>query len=264
MRTFYLCLISLIVIILIPTAAQALVEKTETVQISSGKKTVKYISFHPTEEYALKPVLAGNKVGHTADLAEMAKQHQAVASINGTFFNSYDDADLHPMGAIMMDRKAVHIRGGAVAMGISGDGRELTFAPDDDIKIFGGINGSRVWPNKWYAWFMNHLPSSDKEIVIFTPEYRTAEINIPEFDIVVVNEGKVVSITQDHAVIPRKGFLIAYGSAPDKKSQLDKFKVGDTVEYWVEYPEESTNALHMISVGPKLVSNGQIDVYTKL
>jgi exopolysaccharide biosynthesis protein len=260
MRTFYLGLISFIVLFLLPDTVQALVEKTETVQISSGKKTVKYISFHPSEDYALRPVLAGNKAGLTSELSEMVEEHQAVAAINGTFFNAYDVNDLQPMGAVMIDRESIHIRGGAVAMGITGNGKELVFSTENKILINGGINGSRQWPDRWSAWFMNHLPSSDKEVVLFTPEFRSSKVHIPEFNMVVVDQGKVVSIVQSHAEIPKKGFLIAYGPVPEDKIHFDKFKIGDTVEYWVEYPEELTNALHLISVGPKLITKGQIDV----
>jgi hypothetical protein len=153
--------------------------------------------------------------------------------------------DLQPMGAVMIDREAVHIRGGAVAMGITGNGKELLFSTENKILINGGINGSRQWPDRWSAWFMNHLPSSQREIVIFTPESRSSKVHIPEFDIVVVNEGKVLSIVQSHAEIPQKGFLIAYGPVPENKIHLDKFKIGNTIEYWVEYPEELTNVLHL-------------------
>jgi exopolysaccharide biosynthesis protein len=36
-------------------------------------------------------VLAGNKAGLTSELSEMSEEHQAVAAINGTFFNAYDE-----------------------------------------------------------------------------------------------------------------------------------------------------------------------------
>jgi hypothetical protein len=249
---------ALILMLLICTSATvgfAYGSKTAVFTLPSGKKSVTYVTFYASEPLELKPVIAHNKVGMTQELAGMARSNQAIAAINGTFFNPYDPADLQPMGGIAIHGEFVHARGGAVAMGITAENK-LTFAPASQIKIIGGINGSRQWPHTWYAWFINHLPTSQNEIVIFTPRFRSSALQLPGFTLVVVEQGRVSQIVKEKASIPPKGFVIAYGS---NTRDAEKFRVGDLVEYRVELPEPLKQAIHIIGVGPKLVTNGQLD-----
>lgn len=222
-------------------------------------KQVTYVSFNNSEGLELVPVLAQNKVGKTEDLSQMAKRHQAFAAINGTFFNPYDKNDLQPQGAVMANHRLEHFRGGQIALGIRED-NQMVFASSEGIKIRGGINGSREWPHNWYAWFMNHSPSSAKEIVIFTPSYRTLELTFPSFTYVLVQRGKVISIAKNKASVPPDGYVIAIGDDPQNQDQLSRFHVGDEVDYWLEMPDALSSVKHMITVGPKLVTNGKVDI----
>lgn len=245
-----------ILILSTASAVSAVEQKSETITIGSGQKTVKYIKFNSNENVELKPALARGVVGKTDSLANIAKQNKAVAAINGTFFNAYDENDLQPLGGIIINRQPVHLAGGSVAMGIS-QGNELTFDVGNNINIKGGINGSREWPNNWYAWHLNHLPTSQDAIVVFTPKFRSSSLDIAGATFIVVNQGKVINISKDKATIPSEGFVIAYGS---NAGGSEKFSLGDTVEYYLEYPSTIQEALHMISVGPKLVTNGHKSV----
>lgn len=193
-------------------------------------KNVTYVSFKTSEGLELVPVLAQNKVGKTEQLSQMGKRHQALAAINGTFFNPYDPNDLQPQGAVMANHRLEHFRGGQVALGIK-ENDQMVFASSEGIRIRGGINGSREWPLNWYAWFMNHSPSSTKEIVIFTPSYRTLDLTFASFTYVVVQQNKVSAIVKNKAAVPTNGYVIAIGDDPQNKDQLSRFHVGDSVEY---------------------------------
>ncbi|WP_134702434.1 phosphodiester glycosidase family protein [Ammoniphilus sp. YIM 78166] len=252
------CILSLSLLVA-SSPVSALESKTTSVTLSSGKKAVTYVLFHPSEPLELKPVLAHNKVGLTEELAKMAQRNQAVAAINGTFFNPYDTKDLQPLGALAINQRMEHFRGGPVALGITQQ-NELWFDATKSIAIRGSINGSEVWPHNWYAWFINHAPTSQDEIVIFTPSYRSAQLDFPQFSFVVVNDGKVTSISKNKATIPAKGFVIAYGSNPTNQDQLQRFQVGDTVSYQVVYPDGIGSPQHLLSAGPKLVTNGKISL----
>lgn len=222
-------------------------------------KNVTYVSFKTSEGLELVPVLAQNKVGKTEQLSQMGKRHQALAAINGTFFNPYDPNDLQPQGAVMANHRLEHFRGGQVALGIK-ENDQMVFASSEGIRIRGGINGSREWPLNWYAWFMNHSPSSTKEIVIFTPSYRTLDLTFASFTYVVVQQNKVSAIVKNKAAVPTNGYVIAIGDDPQNKDQLSRFHVGDSVEYWLEMPDALTSIKHLITGGPKLVTNGKVDV----
>ncbi|QGG46579.1 stalk domain-containing protein [Heliorestis convoluta] len=250
---------SFFLLFLSSSPAYGLEQSSATVSTSGGSRTIQYIQFHPTEDLELRPVLAQNKVGQTESLASMAQRTGAVAAINGTFFNAYDARDLQPMGALMIDGVLQHFRGGPTAVGMPTDQR-LLFGPTDSIKILGGINGSRNWPNNWYAWFMNHEPTSHGEIVLFTPSFRSKTLSFTGFTFVVVDGGTVTSIRKDSATIPDQGFVIAYGPAPQNQEQINKFKVGDQVESYIEFPSSLESLRHLMSAGPKLVSRGAVDV----
>ncbi len=239
--------------------AQAVGYKSESVHVGSSSKSVNYIYFHPSEQLELKPVLAQGRVGKTESLQSMAARNQAIAAVNGTFFNAYDQSDLQPMGNIMINNNMVHYRGGPTTVGITAD-NYISFLDSTNIKIYGGINGSREWPNNWYAWFINHVPSSAQEIVIFTPSFRETQLKFPGFTFIVVANSKVITINTEQASIPSNGFVIAYGSSEQNRNMISRFKIGDSVEYWIEFPDYAQNLLHTLSAGPKLLTQGRVDV----
>ena len=252
----YLVFFAVLVIMLVwPSPANALEQKNASFSLESGTKHVTTIEFHPSENLMLRPAIAAGGVGSTSSLTEMAERHDAVAAINGTFFNAYDPEDLHPQGAIMIDREYVHIRGGSVVMGITASG-ELEFSFNNVLRIEGTINGS--YDNRWNASFINHRPVSADERVIFTPDYREKRLSLPGHVFVVVSDGVVTAKLQDAAEIPDNGYVIAFG--PAWTWQAEKFQIGDGVEYHILSSNVTDTAQHLISVGPKLMTDGQIDV----
>lgn len=229
-----------------------------TVTVGQQTRTVNYVSYHPSEQLSLRVAAANKNIGTVAHLADMAKEHQAVAAINGTFFNSYDANDLQPMGAVMIDRTLRHYRGSVVGIGISSDG-EVSFGDANQIKIRGGMNDSNVWPNTWDAWFMNHYPSSEREIVVFTSDFRDQHLHIPSFSFVIVEDGIVTDKTVDKATIPSRGFVIAYGPESNQNA-FERFTIGKSANYAVEIPDSLAQSRHLISSAPKLITAGQIDI----
>ncbi|MET3290769.1 UNVERIFIED_CONTAM: hypothetical protein ABID98_003339 [Brevibacillus sp. OAP136] len=231
----------------------AIGSKTASVQLASGKKYVSYVSFSASEPVELRPVLAQNKVGKTQELAQMAKTHKALAAINGTYFNPYDEKDLQPMGGIVINGAVQHFRGGAVAMGITAQ-NELIFSEGNPYSLVGTLNAGTPQEKSWSAFNVNHLPTSQAEAVLFTPTFRMATLSIAGFRFVAVSGGKVSAITKDSVVIPANGFVVAYGS---QRSDIDSFHIGDTAAYRLQPSPGFEKAVHMISVGPRLVAAGK-------
>jgi len=254
-----LLVFAMLIFLLLVDPSAAMSYKNKTVQLNTGNKAVTYISFYPSKEIEIKPVIAENLIGKTESLASMATRSQGIAAINGTFFNTYDKNDLQPMGNIMYMGEMLHYRGGPTTLGINGD-NAISFFPTSSIKIRGGINNSREWPNNWYAWFVNHIPSSSDEIVIFTPEFRSHDLNIAGFTFIGVDDGIVRFINKDYAAVPSNGFIIAYGPSPQNHTEISKFKVGDSVEYYIDMPLSNGDVKNTISAGPKLITKGEIDI----
>lgn len=232
--------------------AGALEQRTEQFQLDSGTRRVVLVQFHPSEHLMIRPAYAPGGIGSTATLQEMAEHHQAVAAINGTFFNAYDANDLHPMGAIMIDREFVHIRGGSIMMGMTASG-ELEFSFHSYIPIRLYVNGV----DRLGASFVNHMLTSPEEIVIFTPTYRSRQLASPGAHFVIVEDGVVSGKKRDSAEIPENGFVVAFGANRERAANL--LEVGDQLTYAMDLGELES-ALHLISVGPKLVTDGKVDV----
>lgn len=235
--------------------AYALDHIKTSIKLPSGTKYISYVEFHPAENLMIKPAFAAGGIGSTSSLQEMAEQHQAVAAINGTYFNAYDQADLHPMGAIMIDREYVHIRGGSTVMGITASGG-LDFTYSNYARI--EITQSGSVDRTSHASFINHMITSPREIVIFTPAYRSDRVEHEGAVFVTVSAGVVTSIDEDAADIPADGYVIAFST--DRVSEAERFQPGDSVEYQVTFSTTADMAQHLISVGPKLVTDGEIDV----
>lgn len=216
----------------------------------------------------IKPAFALKGIGSTSSLEEMAKQHDAVAAINGTFFNAYDADDLHPMGAIMVDREFAHIRGGPIVMAVTASGG-LEFA-FNGLRIMGTVTRTVDNPSgaifegdkseirdSWYASFINHAITAPNEVVIFTPDYREQQLTYPDTVFIVVRDGIITDILQDTASIPDDGYVIAHGTGWLR--QAKSFHIGDRIDYHV-INSAAEYAQHLISVGPKLLTDGQTDV----
>ncbi|MGE5702305.1 MAG: phosphodiester glycosidase family protein [Clostridia bacterium] len=248
----------LALLLLLPVSTGwAIGTKTVTIQLSSGKKSVSYVSFHPSEPLELRPALAQGKVGMTQELAQIAVNNKAVAAINGTFFNPYDENDLQPMGGIIINGVPQHIRGGAVAMGITAS-NELIFAPGNPYSVRGTINSGTQEEKEWSVQYVNHLPTMT-ETVLFTPSFRSANLFIPGYHFVVITAGKVSGFSKEKAVIPSNGFVIARGGGTTGEGA---FRVGDSVSYELTASEAFKQAVHMISVGPRLIAAGKAAVDT--
>lgn len=228
------------------------------VQISSGIKPVKLVHADLSDPgIEVRPVVANDTVGTTEELASMAGRAGAVAAINGTFFNAY--SDMLPHGTIEAGGQHLHLGGNGTTVGFTGDNRVVFRRLKPEIT--GGINGSRDWPNNWYAWGFNHPYTDPSAIEIYTPAFGST-IKPPYSAAVVVEYGKVARIGSGPVAIPENGYVIGFG--PAVRGDAAKFKVGDSVSYRLSFtddtgaPVEWSGVRNALSAGPLLVSGGEI------
>lgn len=245
-------------------AAQSSVWKeTKQVSISTGNKSVNmvYVNLNdPTIQIDVLP--AKGKVSQVDDLKNIAMQmntseREAIAAINGTFFNSYDD--LQPNGNIIEDGEVLHVGSNGTTIGFTRGNKVLM--DNVKIKVTGTINRSSDWNRSWYAWNINHNDTRAEATVIFTSEYGKYTPEHNKLSVVVEND-IVVEIKNGKARIPSNGYTIVVGT----KGLLDRFNVGDTIEYKTEFNHLNSgnqlmgweNIYSGVGAGPLLVKDGII------
>ena len=204
--------------------------------------------------------LGQDRVGATEDLLTLARRKGAVAAINGTFFNAYEKGPgKDPVGTIFTDGELVHKGNTGTVFAITWD-KETTMEPLR-LKIVGGIDGSEKWPNNWYSYFINRVPTSANSVIIYTP-WRGMTTGVGDGASVVVKGGKVTFIGTGEQAIPDDGYVINFRGS--EESLASRFHVGAKVHYRLEI-EDGTSASGIwadvtegIGAGPRLIRDGRI------
>ncbi|MFS0554708.1 phosphodiester glycosidase family protein [Brevibacillus sp. 179-C9.3 HS] len=100
---------------------------SQTFQTTSGKRTVQFVKINLNDtRLEVRPVLAHGELGKTQSLAAMAKQHNALAAMNGTFFMAYNkDAYKPPWGTIVIDYDKKNEGSSGASIGFNGNMRPV-------------------------------------------------------------------------------------------------------------------------------------------
>jgi hypothetical protein len=206
----------------------------------------------------ISPVLmnARNQMNAADSLENMAKNVQAFAAINGTYFSSYSGIPVS-WGTMIRDGKVLHISQSGAVCGITSDGRLMVDRLTFDFE--GYINGQyRAIP-----WRINHPSPEQDAITIYTPEYGTVVDVVSGAKAAVIQDGSVIQIAESDFYVPVGGFAILYN--PTVAYLVDeRYRVGDEVEYKVKIHTNFTDAADWndvkvgIGAGPSLIINGLV------
>ncbi|HUA08392.1 MAG TPA: phosphodiester glycosidase family protein [Candidatus Acidoferrales bacterium] len=230
--------------------------------ISAGTTTieghvVRYVIAR-LDRVRVRAALGGPNVGDTAWLADIAKHDHAIAAINGGYFECYNKKAPRKN----LDQTTV-VDGSLVFKGDVGS--VLYFDRDNHatimripLRIDGSLDGSDVYPNNWYAYWINRLPGpSEETITIFTPAWgRTTGLHGgPQIQ---VTGGAVSQINYGPTVIPRDGYVIYFRGEPRVAFH---FWVGRRVSYTITAEDGSgigdfAKAWQAIGGGPQLLVEG--------
>lgn len=218
---------------------------------------INYVEVNMNSKAVKTVVLNANNQMNSADsLANMAKNVNAFAAINGTYFEAYNGTPVS-WGTIIKDGKVLHISNGGSVAGITKDGKLIVDRLSFDFK--GYINGQfRSIP-----WRINHPSTEPEAITIFTPEYGTTVNLIPGAKAAIVTDGKVTEIANFDFTVPSNGFAFVYNPLVTHLLD-DRFKVGDTVSYEViiktTFTESSEwdNVVNALGAGPSLIIDGVV------
>lgn len=204
--------------------------------------------------------LGQDRVGLTEDLLSLARRKGAVAAINGTFFNAYEKGRFKdPVGTIFSDGEIVHKGNTGTVFAITWDKR-TTMEPLR-LKIVGGIDGSEVWPNNWYAYFINRTPTSSNSVIVYN-RWRGETTGVSDGISVVVDDFKVVRIGSGEQEIPESGFVANFRGSEEPLAQRFYVGAGAYLRFDIEYSDSPVefwlDVADGIGAGPRLVKDGSI------
>ena len=205
----------------------------------------------------VRAALGGADVGDTAWLSDIAKHDNAIAAINGGYFEAY----AKHVPRKNLDQTTV-IDGSMVFKGDVGS--VLYFDRDNHatieripLRIDGSLDGSDTYPNTWYAYWFNRLPGPTGEtITIFTPAWgrSTGLHGGPQIQ---VTDGVVSKINWGPTRIPSDGYVIYFRG---EWAVASRFWVGRRVSYAVRAEDGSApgiaSAWEAIGGGPQLLVEG--------
>ncbi|SDC89986.1 Copper amine oxidase N-terminal domain-containing protein [Paenibacillus sp. UNCCL117] len=261
--------IAILVSGLVPNAAPA----AEPVSAASAKLSVNGKSFtvHTVKvdvkdpSLEVVPVVAAGGIGHDEAFASIIGREQAVAAVNGTFFNAYEknSAIRYPNGALLAEGELLH----------SGENQTFVIGPDKTPAIRWASLGAAVQVGQGEAaytvrpWGVNKYYGADNvdQTVLFTDEFG-GWIGFSGGMKIVIEEGKITRITEDAVAVPAGGSVLFLGlSANNRTHVLPHLHVGDPV---VVQPFATGEAgadqpaawLAALGAGPKLVTAGEPDI----
>jgi len=202
----------------------------------------------------IKPALAKDTIGKLEPIPNIAKRNNAVAAINGSFFDARRSPHL-PIGIISIDGKTVNKSTlSRCAFGITAGKDIIIGVPNIKSKVV------LLKKDKSFdIWGINR-PRKNDEVILYTSEYgeRTKTNN---FGIeIIVKNGKVSSINRakGNSKIPKGGYVVSLHGVSRKYA--DWLLRGEDILVEFDLGEEWEMVNHMVSGGPLLIENGKMVV----
>lgn len=209
---------------------------------------------------------AYDKIAQAEPLKEMTEREnnevqKVIASINGTYFSSYDGFPI-PYGTIIENGRVLHIGNYGSTIGFTKENKMIL--DNLEILIDGYINGDR----RFYAWGINHPREEDDAITIYTPEYKEHILNGVGKKVVIENGlVKTILAGEEDLEIQPNQFVITFNKSVSYL--VDRFKIGDKVEYKYNFNSPNldkkdfnsinwTDVEWAIGAGPSLIIDGRI------
>jgi len=206
--------------------------------------------------------LNNKKIGMklTEPLKGMAQRHNALAAINGTYFNAYEDIK-EPTGNILAGHHVVHLGNYGTTFGFTDD-NQVRF---DVVKfIINGKTNRNGYDMEWAPYAINRTPPADlSTIVLYTPE-RGSQTRFNGGTSVVVENGVITKHASGNADIPKDGFVVNLSGTETR--YLDRFPIGGKAQFSPEFEPTNTDgsfwqkAAGALGVGPRLIADGKIAV----
>lgn len=221
---------------------------------ATGRQNVSVLKIdlnHPG--VVVRPALADGYVGHLRTVREIARQHQAKAAINGSFFDSRTHL---PVGLILIHGRLVSLtKLHRTALGFTRDGRVLIGVPQLSPRLIVGEGDQAV---EIPIWGVNR-PRKQDEVILYTPEYGWQTKTHRSGVEVVIHQDRVsVQVRPGPASIPRQGYVLSLHGQSCRWAQ--HLRPGTPVRLDNGLPAGWEDVVHALTGGPRLVQNGEIAV----
>jgi len=198
--------------------------------------------------------VSNDKIEGLAPLAEVVREKEALAGVNGGFYN-YEG---RPLGAVMVDGQMVsEPLYNRATLGITRTGEVLI----DNIKWKGLLNTENN--NNIVIDAVNRKPNSENEIIMYnqyfgkqTPQFQqeTLELVIENDVVTKVERGSLIQNS-----IPEEGFIVKIFAGLDGYTA---FQEGKDVKYTNVFNPawHKEDVRNIMGGGPKLVTDGEVAV----
>jgi len=222
---------------------------------AAGRQNVSVLKIdlhHPG--VVVQPALADGYIGHLRTVSEIARQHQARAAINGSFF---DPRTHRPIGLILIQGRLVSLtKLHRTTLGLTRDGRVLIGVPRLSPRLIAGEGPQAVAIPIGGV----NRPRKQDEVILYTPEYGwQTKTNRSGIEVVVKQERVYVQVRTGPAAIPRQGYVLSlHGQSCRWAHHL---RPGTPVRLDNGLPPGWEDVVHALSGGPCLVRNGEIAVH---
>ena len=199
---------------------------------------------------SVKPELANGVIGNLEKTSDIAARNNAVAAINGSFFETRKKLHL-PIGLMIIDgqvvNKSILER---TAIGITKD-KEIIFGIPKTKGCVMDLNRNKSVP----IWGVNR-PRKNDEVIIYTNEYgKTTGTNKFGREIIVNSKGSVEAITEGNSKIPKDGYVVSlHGWSRDFAA---KMKISDRIGISYDLAGKWKDVDQAITGGPLLVKDGE-------
>jgi exopolysaccharide biosynthesis protein len=199
---------------------------------------------------SVKPELAKGVIGNLEKTSDIAARNNAVAAINGSFFETRKKLHL-PIGLMIIDgqvvNKSILER---TAIGITKD-KEIIFGIPKIKGYVMDLNSKGSVP----IWGVNR-PRKNDEVIIYTNEYgKTTRTNKFGKELIVNSKGSVEAINEGDSKIPKDGYVVSlHGWSRDFAA---KIKISDRIGISYDLAGKWKDVDQAITGGPLLVKDGQ-------
>jgi hypothetical protein len=209
----------------------------------------------PLSEYRAKVGLAQGRVGATQSLAGIAQRDDAVAAINGCFFDAYTKSSIKaPYHNLFTGGEPVHLGNTGTTLGFDAEGHYRMERVG--FKLQGNTAGGT-----WYAYFMNRPADTNSAAILYT-KYWVGEKAPARGKQVAVQDGVVKSVTAGGKTLPEQGYTLFFCGGEEYLA--GRFRPGTACSFRLTIEGGDTafwsNVQEALGCGPRLVKNGEIAV----
>jgi exopolysaccharide biosynthesis protein len=248
-------------------ASSSVTYKSESVSYNGKSFAVQMVTVDLKDPYLrIMPVTAEAGIGHVEEFASILSRSNAVAGVNGTFFDAYeeDEAIRYPNGLMINSGEIVH-SGANQALSVMIDKLPQIAYLKTEMKLV--VTHADASTYTFTPWGVNKYYGSNvvDQVTLYTPDFGK---NVPFANgtKIVVEDKLIKQMTTGTALIPANGEVIFVGNTDsNNKYIVSKLHIGDKIEQQASLIMDnetvsSTSWDAAIGVGPKLLTNGKVDI----